>query len=514
MLRYCRPAFVAFVVITAVGTIIFSHSLFKSSDVISLPQRLIHNSQSSAATSSSIIRRPQCKERKRVAFAKNHKVGGDTVKNILNRYGYVRNLNFLLPRSFVASLTYPYSLYSEFYMPAPPNKTFDMLVYHTVYNRTRFHEILPKNTVYLTIIREPLSHLKSIWNYYGLQNKFLIKSTGEHAILTFLNNPGKYDKKCGHGRHVPYCLTQNSVAVDLGFPATNNKRVTLGCDADQRELITQKFLRKIHDDFHLVMIMEYFDESLVLLRRLMCWTLQDILYYKANVRHYTTKRAQIPPEVRQIHKEWSYVDYSLYHHFNRTFWRRVHSAGNDFWGEVRYFRRINRQMREFCDLVSRLNPCPVSQTLVVNDTRWSPGFTIDRDFCLLARRDLSCYYSLQTERAAKALGLNRSNLHLYGGSGPRNDLQRPVTISESLKRLNKTGSRKDENFHERVHKLRGQDVAGRHCLYCSLGSCRALDYLTHFYKDGHINSDTYRAVMRRINIKFAERCNVKNPTQP
>ncbi|XP_066284870.1 galactosylceramide sulfotransferase-like [Branchiostoma lanceolatum] len=511
MLRHCHRAFVAFVVIATVGMIICSHSLFKGNTGQSHPRRLmgaVNHSQSSGATSS--IRWPRCKERRRVAFAKNHKVGGDTVKNILSRYGYTRKLNFLLPRSLVASMTYPYSLYPEFYLPAPPNQTFDMLVYHTVYNRTRFRQILPRNTVYLTIIREPLNHLKSIWNYYGLQNRFLIKSNGEHAILTFLNNPEKYDKTCGHGHHVPYCLTQNSVSVDLGFPATDNRRVTLGCDADEREVITQKFLRTIHDDFHLVMITEYFDESLVLLKRLMCWTLQDILYYKANVRHYAAKRTHIPPDVRQIHKEWSYVDYSLYHHFNRTFWKRVQAAGNDFWGEVRYFRRINQQMREMCDIASRLNPCPVSlQTLVVNDTRWSPGFTMDREFCLLAKRDLSCYYSLQTERAAKALRLNRSNIHLYGGMGPRNNLQRSISKSAiSLKRLTKTGSRKDAMYHANVHKLSGQDVVGPHCLYCSLDNCRPFDYLTHFYKDGHVSSDTYRTIMRRINLKLAGRCNV------
>ncbi|XP_035676898.1 galactose-3-O-sulfotransferase 3-like [Branchiostoma floridae] len=509
MLRYCHQAFAACAVITTVGTIICSHGLFKGTGQ-SYPRRLmgaVDNSQSSGATSS--IRWPKCKERRRVAFVKNHKVGGDTVKNILNRYGYTRKLNFLLPHPFVASMTYPYSLYPEFYLPVPPNQTFDMLVYHTVYNRTRFRQVLPKDTVYLTIIREPLSHLKSIWNYYGLQNRFLIRSNGEHAILTFLNNPEKYDKSCGHGRHVPYCLTQNSMSVDLGFPAQNNKRVTLGCDREEREVISQTFLRKIHDDFHLVMITEYFDESLVLLKRLMCWTLQDILYYKANVRHYATKRTRIPPDVRQIHNEWSYVDYALYHHFNQTFWRRVHAAGNDFLGEVRYFRRVNHQMRELCDSLSRPNPCPVSPTtVVVNDTRWSPGFTIDRDFCLLAKRDLDCYYSLQAERAAKALKLNHSNIHLYGGGGPR-----PAVISQ-LKRWTETESRKDAMYDVKVHKLSGKDVVGRHCLYCNLANCRPFDYLTHFYKDGHISNDSYRTVMRRINQKIAERCNMKNLTLP
>ena len=32
------------------------------------------------------------------------------------------------------------------------------------------------------------------------------------------------------------------------------------------------------------MIMDYFDESLVLLKRLLCWEIDDILYVKLNER--------------------------------------------------------------------------------------------------------------------------------------------------------------------------------------------------------------------------------------
>ena len=32
------------------------------------------------------------------------------------------------------------------------------------------------------------------------------------------------------------------------------------------------------------MIMDYFDESVVLLKRLVCWELDDILYFKSNER--------------------------------------------------------------------------------------------------------------------------------------------------------------------------------------------------------------------------------------
>ncbi|XP_066270853.1 galactosylceramide sulfotransferase-like, partial [Branchiostoma lanceolatum] len=43
---------------------------------------------------------------------------------------------------------------------------------------------------------------------------------------------------------------------------------------------TYMFLTDLEREFTTVMILEYFDESLVLLRRLMCWQIKDILYDK------------------------------------------------------------------------------------------------------------------------------------------------------------------------------------------------------------------------------------------
>ena len=46
----------------------------------------------------------------------------------------------------------------------------------------------------------------------------------------------------------------------------------------------RKFLRQLESEFSLVLITEYFDESLVMLKRIMCWQLDDILYIKQNQR--------------------------------------------------------------------------------------------------------------------------------------------------------------------------------------------------------------------------------------
>ncbi|XP_078700693.1 galactose-3-O-sulfotransferase 3-like [Branchiostoma floridae x Branchiostoma belcheri] len=342
------------------------------------------------------------RERKRLAFPKNHKVGGTTFATILSRYAYTKKLNVVIPKPLsIPSNMYPDRLDPQHYMPHPPNQSFDMFLHHTVYNRTRFTQIMPKDTAYVTIIRKPFDHLKSAWNFYGYSHRFGLSKI-KHPIATFLANPAKYDHNCGHGIHLPVCLTQNSISVDLGFSPQSNTKVTLGSDPVSREKVTQTFVSSIDEDFDFVMLTEYFDESLVLLKRLMCWTIRDIVYFKrTNVRNCPHEEVQLPPDLQQAHREWSFVDYALYDHFNKSFWRRINSSGNDYWGEVEYFKYLNKKIAEHCQSQCSFHKPP----LFVNSTRWSSGFTVDGDLCLLIRRSFACNMATQAERVGESLKL-------------------------------------------------------------------------------------------------------------
>eukprot|EP00058_Branchiostoma_floridae_P005819 XP_002591307.1 hypothetical protein BRAFLDRAFT_76757 [Branchiostoma floridae] len=406
------------------------------------------------------------RERKRIAYPKNHKVAGSTFSwSVLSRYAYTNRLNVVVPNPWrVWSSMYPYTLNPHHYMPPPPNQTFDIFMHHTVYNRTRFPQIMPNDTVYVTIIRKPLNHLKSAWNFYHYEEQFRLSKVN-NSIATFLANPAKYDRSCGHGIHLPVCLTQNSMSVDLGFPPSDNKKVTLGSDPGRREDITQTFVRTIDQDFDLVMLTEYLDESLVLLKRLMCWKIQDIIYIRStNVKHRHGQEILFSTQLQQTHKEWSYVDYALYDHFNKSLWRRIKSSGNDFWGEVKYFKDLNQEISRQCQ-----DPCSFHRgkpPFEVNSTRWSPGFTVDIDLCLLLRRDYKCHISIQAERAGKSLRL------------PPNILRKTTKQWKRETLLN---------------------IVKPYCIYCELPKkCENLETLTHFYRDGYINEEVYQKTSQQM----------------
>ncbi|XP_066266449.1 galactose-3-O-sulfotransferase 3-like isoform X1 [Branchiostoma lanceolatum] len=334
-----------------------------------------------------------CVEKHRVAFPKLHKVGGNTIKEVLHHFGFKRRLSFLLPLPFNNSGLYPWNLKPEAYLP-PQGGAYDILTYHTVYDSATFHQIMPEDTVYITIFREPLSHLKSTMNFYGLPERWGI--TGDTPVSTFLADPGKYDPKLNYYRKYPVAFSRNSMAIDLGFPLKYLKKV-MPKDVNTPEQIkslVDAYVSQIEKDFHLVMIMEHFDESMVLFRRMMCWDLQDILYFKENSQSYSYKHENIAPELVQSHRKWTPVDYGLYDHFNRTFYERISQQTPDFWDEVRHLKELNKQMHDHCDRGLGNPP------LTVPATKWNKEFQIDDEFCLLATMNFNCYYALYAERNA------------------------------------------------------------------------------------------------------------------
>ena len=44
----------------------------------------------------------------------------------------------------------------------------------------------------------------------------------------------------------------------------------------------QHSINSLDKDFNLVLILEHFDESLIMLRRRLCWNIDDVVYFTTN----------------------------------------------------------------------------------------------------------------------------------------------------------------------------------------------------------------------------------------
>ncbi|KAL3869678.1 hypothetical protein ACJMK2_042340, partial [Sinanodonta woodiana] len=149
-------------------------------------------------------------------------------------------------------------------------KKHDILCNHAVFNYTVISSYIMEDAVYIGSIRDPLSSFISAANYYRYvwNDTYLTKVPEKEFLHQLINNPSKYEPK-----DTFLSQTYNRMAYDFGFDFQAGIR-------DKKDV--DKYLEYLNERFSLVMLAEYVDESLVLMKRLFKWKLKDIIYLSKN----------------------------------------------------------------------------------------------------------------------------------------------------------------------------------------------------------------------------------------
>lgn len=186
------------------------------------------------------------------------------------------------------------------------------------------------DTVYITILREPLSQFKSLWNFYELSRRF--KRTLNNYILFGPNkrHMAKNPTNLRTRRHKGH-LGLNQMLFDFGFHVE---------DPQNRETIEHK-IKEIDETFDLVLMQEKFDESLILMKERLCWGYQDITYSSRNQRKYS-KSVVLSERAEQKLRSLLAPDQALYSHFRKKFDVMIDSDSN-ITAKVDLFRKINKR---------------------------------------------------------------------------------------------------------------------------------------------------------------------------
>ncbi|XP_066305404.1 galactosylceramide sulfotransferase-like isoform X2 [Branchiostoma lanceolatum] len=410
---------------------------------------------------------PTCTPRTKLALVKTHKTGGTTTMQILHRFAYLRNLSLVLPtvtHPGRMNTFYPHRLTPDRYLP-PQGDQYDMLTYHTVYDRDAYLKLVGLEAAFVTILREPLSHLKSQFNFYNFERRFNV--TGPEPFDRFLEDTGRYDKS-----QPSHLGSRSPMSFDLGMPRdiivditqhSSQRKGGQPLNATSVQYI-QDFLKKLSKEMDLVMIMEYFDESLVMLKRLMCWELKDILYYKALSFKYETKEKPVPPTLVENHRKWDVIDYHLYDHFVSVFTRKEEKLGPDFKSEVENFKTINMKVRTRCSETGSRN----MEDLIIQESPWNRAFVVTQDFCTLMKYGQLCYMTLLMDRnhryknvkdKKKKLKLPSAHLHAQQYCSLCSKISTDCTLGEYVTHLLYENhiSRSDSSFSRNRHTVDGQN---------------------------------------------------------
>ncbi|XP_071819584.1 galactosylceramide sulfotransferase-like isoform X2 [Apostichopus japonicus] len=279
-----------------------------------------------------------CQPVNNFVFVKTHKTGSTTLRSITSRYGYTRDLSFLLSNDgrigHFNGISLRYSSESSNFLPPlgvkkndfPNYQNYNISNVHLKYNRRSLDKFMYRrhNLTLFTILRTPEEQWLSWFQYYKKYTKVGFKADGiSEAAMPYIE---RLEKENGDF---------NQQSRDLGINDKKHFNDTL-----LRETVTE-----MTKDFNLVMITEYFDESLILLRKMMCWTFEDILYVSKRKQPMKT---QFPDDVKEKLYQYNHADVYIYEYFNRTLWRKIEEYGPSFKGELRYFRQLLTKKQNEC----------------------------------------------------------------------------------------------------------------------------------------------------------------------
>ncbi|KAJ7352870.1 hypothetical protein OS493_033133 [Desmophyllum pertusum] len=292
------------------------------------------------ATDEFPARLPSCQPINHIYFLKTHKTASSTIATMLLSYGINRNHTIVLDPD-LAEMEWPALLKLNEVSSLVQSEEAKIFSTHIRFNKGPINSVFPKRSAkYITIIRNPIDRFKSAWIFYNFQKHHAGISNNNDALTsnTFLKSTNAL-------QDIQDRLAETK--VDIFNHISNSNLFDMGLEQEdiQNMTLVKSYIDIMDREFDLVMITDYFDESLILLKRLLCWEFEDIVYIKLRV---TSKRLELEEEVKKNILTWNHADGILFDHFNKTFWRNILQAGSTFYEDLKAFRRINQEYKASC----------------------------------------------------------------------------------------------------------------------------------------------------------------------
>lgn len=176
----------------------------------------------------------------KIVMIKTHKTGSTTLGNILFRFAAHRGLRIVCPVAHYMSLSRDENL--------PFTGPYDISLHHGWKVPLSFYEKLVPGAVWITAVRDPIKRYLSSYTYFVMPNRGLTVDD----LADFLQKDHS---------------DQRGLLHDFGL--TEESQVN--------EFLSE---RGMWHRFRVVVVAERWDESMVMLRDLLHWRMEDVLYLR------------------------------------------------------------------------------------------------------------------------------------------------------------------------------------------------------------------------------------------
>ena len=178
---------------------------------------------------------------------------------------------------------------------------------------------------------------------WGLAKHYGLKEFKD-PIAEYFANMDKYERRLSPSVIYPQAREQ----VNISF-SKNAMAYEFGFDINRANdtLYVERFLQNINETFTAIMLLERYDESLILLRKATGLSLKDLLYVKHRNKSYKSKNNN-DQDMLAKHRRMSKVDYAIYDMFTARHSAQVKAAGISFQKEVAVFQNVLNTVTNFC----------------------------------------------------------------------------------------------------------------------------------------------------------------------
>ena len=172
---------------------------------------------------------------------------------------------------------YPAPFDASLVQGLPPNGTkFDIILHHLRFKQESLSEVLNDDTIYLTSMRNPMSHFVSTFEFFygrfstlekmeSKSNKGQSLTCWGHPFVDFLGGSG-------HSIHEYIDKAQDiyNTNTPWHFRGKNFQAYELGLNTDEITTKRQRHLAvdNIRNQFDLIMVTEYYWESLIMMKEI------------------------------------------------------------------------------------------------------------------------------------------------------------------------------------------------------------------------------------------------------
>ena len=140
---------------------------------------------------------------------------------------------------------------------------YQAVVLHTMWSQQEVEKVLGKGAIYITILRDPVDQFESLYSFAHFESK--LHENIEGFVRKYVEREHEMPRMNGiEAPRMNGYLGRNQQLWDLGLTDTSNF-----------DLVKAK-VQELDKNFHLVMIAEHFEESLVLLSHQLCWPLANM----------------------------------------------------------------------------------------------------------------------------------------------------------------------------------------------------------------------------------------------